>query len=274
MTHAPDPAGPSSPAEEDGQGPAHRWWGLWVIAIIALVGLAALTGVLEFGTGTEPEPESADPATPAAPSLQGDCSAEEEASLDCRMMAAFASLDDFWSEQASELGIDYAAPGMALFAATTDRCASIPDATGPFYCPLDRAIYLDTDFLVELADEPMIEDGDLAQSYVLAHVWAHHVQEVSGLRDRVAESERESPAREQLRLEVQADCLAGAWLPERLPSARVAELVEASTLPPPAEGGEPVERWDLAETDQRVRWFEAGAAGGVDACDTFAAETL
>lgn len=276
MTHAPDHEERAAPTGEDVDGPGHRRRGLWIIAIVAFVALAALVGLLDDDrAGTESDPPPADPADPAAPSAQGDCSADEAQSLDCRMMAAFTSIDDFWSDEAADLRIAYSAPGMTLYAGTTDRCSSIPDATGPFYCALDRVVYLDTDFLTDLAGEPMIEDADLAQSYVLAHVWAHHVQELSGLRDQVLQSERETPAREQLRLELQADCLAGAWMPETLGSERVAGLVEATTLPEPgAPDAAVVERWDLAETEQRVRWFDTGATGGAAACDTFAADDL
>lgn len=236
--------------------------GLWAIAATAIVALFVLLRLLDVDvTGAERVP---DPSPPAAPTVEAGCG-ESPDSRECGLMTAFASLDEFWTEQAAELGIDYSAPGMTMFSRSTDQCAAVPDASGPFYCPLDQVVYLDTDVLDHLTASAPAEAHAFIQSYTLAHEWAHHIQSLSGIHDQVARSEREAPAQEELRLELQAECLAGAWAADAS-SEQVTTAIEATAAAASSE----VESWAVGSTEQRERWFTIGMTRGVPGCDTFA----
>ncbi|RIJ09644.1 neutral zinc metallopeptidase, partial [Clavibacter michiganensis subsp. insidiosus] len=139
--------------------------------------------------------------------------AEANASVECRMAGAADSLDTYWTTAASEVGIaDYASPDFSLFSdATSTGCGEATSATGPFYCPPDRRLFVDTTFFDELRTRFGASGGPLAQMYVVGHEWGHHLQQLSGAFDR-ADRSGTGPDSDSVRLEVQADCYAGAWV--------------------------------------------------------------
>jgi predicted metalloprotease len=163
-------------------------------------------------------------------------------------------------------------------------CGDAQSAMGPFYCPADERVYVDLGFFDELARR-FGAPGDFAQAYVLAHELGHHVQKLTGTERRVRESQRASPERENalsVRMELQADCYAGAWahgaaqrdllepgdLEEGLAAAsavgddRIQEMSGSSVHP---------ESFTHGSAAQRSEWFKRGyASGDPRACDTFA----
>ncbi|MFT2710675.1 neutral zinc metallopeptidase [Clavibacter sp. Sh2126] len=217
--------------------------------------------------------------------------ADANASVDCRMAGAADSLDTYWTTAAPEAGVaDYASPGFSLFdAATTTGCGEASSATGPFYCPPDQRLFVDTTFFEELRTRFGASGGPLAQMYVVGHEWGHHIQQLSGAFDR-ADRRGTGPTSDSVRLEVQADCYAGAWVGaaseirddtgtaflEPVSDAEVREALDAAAAVgddriQAASGGEvDPHTWTHGSAEQRQRWFEAGRAGGPSACDTFA----
>jgi predicted metalloprotease len=216
---------------------------------------------------------------------------EANAGVECRMAGAADSLDTYWTTAAREAGVaDYVSPGFSLFdAATTTGCGEASSATGPFYCPPDQRLFVDTTFFEELRTRFGASGGPLAQMYVVGHEWGHHIQQLSGAFDR-ADRRGTGPTSDSVRLEVQADCYAGAWVGaaseirddsgtaflEPVSTAEVADALDAAAAVgddriQAASGGEvDPHAWTHGSADQRQRWFEAGRAGGPTACDTFA----
>jgi predicted metalloprotease len=170
--------------------------------------------------------------------------------------------------------------------ATDSGCGPASSATGPFYCPTDRTMYLDLSFFREL-DRRFGAPGDFAQAYVIAHEMGHHVQTLLGTNAAVQRESREDPdvANElSVRLELQADCFAGVW------GASVAERgilepgdVEEGIAAAEAVGDDRIQRRTQGRIDpetfthgtseQRARWFRAGLeSGDPAACDTFSGD--
>jgi len=216
---------------------------------------------------------------------------EANASVECRMAGAADSLDTYWAAEAPAVGIaDYARPGFSLFdAATTTGCGEASSATGPFYCPPDRRLFVDTSFFDELRTRFGASGGPLAQMYVVGHEWGHHIQQLTGAFDR-ADRRGTGPESDSVRLEVQADCYAGAWIGaasqvrddagtaflEPVTAAEVADALDAAAavgddrIQASGGGGVDPDTWTHGSAEQRQRWFETGRAGGPTACDTFA----
>jgi predicted metalloprotease len=263
---------------------------LVVVAVILVqqftgVDLSQLVGG-QGGTGAGSSSEQQDEA------IEGCTTGREaNASVECRMAGAADSLDTYWTAAAPEAGVtDYVSPGFSLFdAATTTGCGEASSATGPFYCPPDQRLFVDTTFFDELRTRFGASGGPLAQMYVVGHEWGHHIQQLSGAFDR-ADRRGTGPTSDSVRLEVQADCYAGAWVGaaseirddsgtaflEPVSTAQVRDALDAAAAVgddriQAASGGEvDPHTWTHGSADQRQRWFEAGRAGGPTACDTFA----
>jgi predicted metalloprotease len=266
--------------------------GTGVVAIIVVALINQFTGVDLSGlvggsTGGSPEQIAAAP-------LEG-CTtgADANASIDCRMAGAADSLDTYWEAEAPALGLDaYATPDFFLFTSSVDTgCGGATSATGPFYCPPDRALYVDTDFFDQLREQYGASAGPLAQMYVVGHEWGHHIQQLTGAFDR-ADRSATGPGSDTIRLEVQADCYAGAWVGaastveddagttflEPVTDAQIADALDAAAAVgdriQEASGGRvDSDSWTHGSAEQRQRWFDTGRAGGPAACDTFSVPT-
>jgi uncharacterized protein len=201
-------------------------------------------------------------------------------------------LDDvqnFWSDTFRQNGSQYRRAKLVLFeGGTNSGCGGATEQIGPHYCPADENIYLDLDFFRDLRDD-FDAPGDFAQAYVLAHEVAHHVQHVRGISDDVHRASREDPDQANelsIRLELQADCLAGVWAftaYERslLESGDLQEGLDAAAavgddrIQEEATGRVDRESWTHGSSEQRMRWFSAGYADGdPNDCNTFDAEEL
>ena len=126
-----------------------------------------------------------------------------------------ASTEDQWSQQFQAMGRTYEPPGMVFYSrGASSGCGQADSRMGPFYCPADRRIYLDTTFFDELARR-FAAPGDFAQAYVIAHEVGHHIQLLTGIEQRVRSAQSGASRAQsnaiQVRMELQADCLAGAW---------------------------------------------------------------
>jgi predicted metalloprotease len=198
-----------------------------------------------------------------------------------------ADTEDVWNELfASQLGQPYREPELVLFTgAVRSGCGFAGAAVGPFYCPADEKAYLDLSFFRELSDRFGAE-GDFARAYVVAHEIGHHVQNLLGIsgevsrRQQAARSEEEAN-RWSVRLELQADFLAGVWahhadrMKDILEPGDIAEALRAAnaigddTLQRQAQGRVVPDSFTHGSSEQRVRWFRLGyETGDLDQLDT------
>jgi len=199
-----------------------------------------------------------------------------------------ASTEDVWRRQlAGREG--YRLPTLVLFSdEVQSACGFNSAAVGPFYCPLDEKVYIDLSFFAEL-ERRFGAPGDFAQAYVVAHEVGHHVQNLLGISEKVRDFQRQASREEanalSVRMELQADCLAGVWGHEAGRDADLLEPgdVEEGLAAAAAIGDDRIQRrargytvpetWTHGSGEMRVRWLRRGLDGGrLDACDTFAAD--
>lgn len=130
---------------------------------------------------------------------------------DCRVLATIESLDAFWNDALPAVGVSNRLPGVVVFdRSTSSGCGQATSATGPFYCPTDQTMYVDTTFFDELA-EFGYEQGNLAEAYVVAHEYGHHIQNELGIFS-IADRTATGPDSDTVKVELMADCLAGVWV--------------------------------------------------------------
>ncbi|WP_191060912.1 KPN_02809 family neutral zinc metallopeptidase [Geminicoccus harenae] len=214
---------------------------------------------------------------------QGGGAGDEQAEF---TSAVLASTEDVWHELFQADGQTYQEPGLVLFTdATQSGCGFAQGATGPFYCPGDRKVYLDLGFFDELSQR-FGAPGDFAQAYVIAHEVGHHVQNLLGILPQVHEAQagadRASANALSVRVELQADCLAGVWANRADRSRGVIEPgdVEEALDAAASVGDDRImraagrraspESFTHGSSEQRVEWFTRGLQSGeVSDCNTF-----
>lgn len=192
-----------------------------------------------------------------------------------------ADLEETWGRIFQASGQQYQAPVLVLFNdAVQSACGSASSASGPFYCPADRKVYLDLSFFREL-DQRFGAPGDFAQAYVVAHEVGHHVQNVLGINDQVARARGSADGNAMsVRLELQADCFAGVWgfhaqKKDLLDPGDVEEGLAAAA----AIGDDRLTRGRVSPDSfthgtsaQRAKWLRQGlSTGNINQCDTFRA---
>ncbi len=202
-----------------------------------------------------------------------------------------ADTEDTWSELFRRGGVSYEEPTLVLFSgAVSSACGYAQSATGPFYCPGDRKVYLDLSFFKALKDQ-MQAPGDFAQAYVIAHEIGHHVQTLLGITDKVNALRRRVSQTDGNRLsvlmELQADCLAGTWAhhadkmrnilePGDIDEAlNAAGMIGDDHLQKQSRGYVVPDSFTHGTSAQRIRWFKRGySSGDMQSCDTFSADGL
>ena len=251
---------------------------LGIIALIAgpLLGID-LTGLLGGGAapggGTEP----------AGGSVIENCDTGQDANenVDCRMAGAQLALDDFWSENVE----NYSAPQLIVVdGATNTACGTASNAVGPFYCPPDQTVYIDPTFFQLMQQQFGASAGNLAQLYIVGHEWGHHIQNITGDMEKYPNNGT-GPGSNGVRMELQADCYAGAWI------GRMTEQTDADGDPyllTPTEtelrdalnaastvGDDNIqeqsgvvnpESWTHGSSTQRQYWFANGYENGLGVC--------
>jgi predicted metalloprotease len=202
-----------------------------------------------------------------------------------------ADTEDGWNEVFRQMGRKYEEPRLVLFTDVIQSgCGFASGATGPFYCPQDRRVYIDLGFFRQL-QERLGAGGDFAEAYVIAHEVGHHVQKLLGITDRVDAARRRASEAESnrlsVRLELQADFLAGVWARY---ADRVKHVVEAGDIEEAIRAANAVgddrlqsrsrgyvvpDSFTHGTSEQRVRWFRRGyETGDVSQGDTFNAREL
>jgi predicted metalloprotease len=214
-----------------------------------------------------------------------------EAQLRQFVAVVLADTEDNWTEIFRGLGRSYEEPTLVLFSgAVQSACGFAQSAMGPFYCPANRKLYIDLSFYDDLRNR-FGAPGDFAQAYVIAHEVGHHVQTLLGISDRVhrarQRADEETANALSVRLELQADCLAGVWahhadrMRQLLEEGDIKEGLNAASaigddrLQMQSRGYVTPESFTHGSAAQRVRWFRQGIeTGSLNTCDTFASTQL
>ncbi len=257
--------------------------GIVVVLIVMAVfgGLGNLGGLIGGGQqSSAPTTQSGRPSAGTDTSTSCRLNAESKAACD-----TFSSANATWQALFAQQGAQFVSPKLVFFGSQGGRsgCGAAQSAMGPFYCPTDRGIYLDTDFFGELANR-FGAKGDFAQDYVIAHEFGHHIQNLLGTSDKVQSVQRSSSETEgnaaSVRLELQADCYAGVWAArnrDRMEPGDVEEGMTAAraigddTLQRESQGRVVPDSFTHGSSAQRMTWLKRGLESGDPAqCDTFA----
>lgn len=284
---------PSQVQDRRGMGRGAKVGGGIGGGIILLI--AALFGInpnlLEGLAGPVQEPQSQSQGT--APACK--TGADADARVDCRILGTVNSLNAFWPAYLGQYNRQYPQPETVIFEAATETgCGAATSAVGPFYCPADTTAYFDPAFFQELVDRFGSSGGPLAQEYVVAHEFGHHVQNLLGNLDR-AQQDPQGPESGAVRVELQADCYAGLWTRyatttpdpntgqpflEPLKEQDLKDALSAAAavgddrIQEAATGRVSPEAWTHGSSEQRQKWFYQGySSGDINQCDTFSVAT-
>ena len=269
-----------------GGGMAKGGIGVILIAVVAMfLGLdpSMVLGLLGGGGQTATSPQVSQQA-PAKRPPEGDQMAKF-------VSVVLADTEDTWTGLFKQSGSQYKVPKLVLFrGAVQSACGRAEAAMGPFYCPGDQKVYIDLAFFDDL-QRRFNAPGEFARAYVIAHEVGHHVQNLLGIADKVdAQRKRLSEVeynKLQVRMELQADCLAGIWAHHANRTRNILERgdVEAAMAAATAIGDDRLqeqsrgyvtpESFTHGSSQQRVRWFRHGLdSGQIAQCNTFQAREL
>lgn len=264
--------------------------GMRPAAVGGVGGIGAIVIVLValfFGVDPSALLQQVDPGPSQTETASGPAPQDEMSQF---LAAVLGSTEDTWGAVFQEAGSRYAPPTLVRFSgAVGSACGSASAAMGPFYCPADRKVYIDTAFFDELSRR-FGAPGKFAEAYVVAHEVGHHVQNLLGIMDKVnaLRSRGGADGNElSVRVELQADCFAGVWAKRGDQQARFIEPgdVESAMKAAAAVGDDALQKqsqgyvvpdsFTHGSSEQRVRWFRRGFDGGnPTTCDTFSAQTL
>lgn len=254
--------------------------GVVVVALVAMFFGVDPTMLLQ-GLQTEQPGEQA---------VQRSAPSREDPAADF-VAAVLGSTEDTWSEIFAQAGREYSRPTLVLFTgAVESACGFAQAAVGPFYCPADQKLYIDLAFFHDL-QQRFQAPGDFAQAYVIAHEVGHHVQNLLGIAERVQRARQRADASGanalSVRVELQADCLAGVWANHADQSRQILESgdIEEGLNAAAAVGDDRIqmqsrgyvspESFTHGTAAQRAAWFRRGLnKGALSQCDTFSAAKL
>jgi hypothetical protein len=253
---------------------------LGIIALIAgpLLGID-LSGL--FGGGAAPGGGS----EPAGGSVIENCKtgSDANADVDCRMAGAQLALDEYWGANVE----NYSAPQLIVVdGATNTACGTASNAVGPFYCPPDQTVYIDPTFFQLMQQQFGASAGNLAQLYIVGHEWGHHIQYITGVMDAYPNNGT-GPDSNGVRVELQADCYAGAWIgriseqeddngvpylqptteEQRVDALNAAFTVGDDNIQEQSSGTVNPESFTHGTSEQRQRWFAEGYENGLGVCE-------
>ncbi len=261
------------------------------IGLLILV-VAMLLGVDPGGVVSQQPMNTPGAVAPGFDLSQCKTGADANKYVQCRVVATGNSVDAVWHQ----LMHGYTRPNVRLFTSSVNTgCGPATTAVGPFYCPVDRTAYFDTDFFKELVDRFGSSGGPFAQEYVVAHEYGHHVQNLQGILGRAQQGAQGSGGN-GVRTELQADCYAGVWahyastvkqqstgVPylQPLSDQDISDALSAAAsvgddrIQKETSGRVNPESWTHGSSAQRQKWFTIGyQTGDPNKCDTFSAANL
>jgi predicted metalloprotease len=263
-----------------GGGLAVGGGGIGLVIAIIYVLLGGNPGdLLGGGSGAGVDPNTPQSSALASCKTGADANARE----DCQIVGYVDSIQKFWEGQIQ----GYTKAKTVLFTdGVSTGCGDATSQTGPFYCPVDKQVYLDLGFFTELEQRFGAKDAPFARAYVLAHEYGHHVQDLLGDLQPGSDT---GPTSRSVRTELQADCYAGVWAHNAQSTGFIQPLTQAQIAAADAAakavgddhiqassgGGVHPDSFTHGTSEQRVRWFTTGYQSGKPAdCDTFNAPSL
>ncbi len=264
-----------------------------ILGLIAVIVLGVLGGTGHLGLGGSGSSSQADNGN-----LQRNCSADNPDRLqrtDCRNVLYVNSIQAYWQDAMPQsFGGDYQQAPTRFFTRSVDTaCGAADSGVGPFYCPGDKAVYIDLSFYDELAGQQFGAPGQFAQAYVLAHEYGHHIQDLNGTEAKVRRAQQQDPGnagRYSISLELQADCFAGVWAKHAAETTDkqgnklftnvsqqdmnealgAAQAVGDDTIQRRSGGAINQDTWTHGSGEQRQHWLSTGfSSGDPKSCRTF-----
>jgi predicted metalloprotease len=253
-----------------------------IILVLIVVGIIYFAGGGLGGGGNAAQVQEPGASSDLATACQ--TGEDANARLDCRIVGYVNSINAYWQDEgAPALGMAYRPAVTTLFTNSVETgCGSASTDVGPFYCPVDDYVYIDLGFF-DVLTQLGGANAPLAQAYVVAHEYGHHIQDLNGTLQRAQDGET-GPTSNQVRVELQADCYAGVWTANavdteyiepisesELQSAiQTAEAVGDDRIQSKTQGQVSPETWTHGSAAQRQAWFETGyRSADPTTCDTF-----
>ena len=254
-----------------------------IVTLIVVLAIVLLGGNPVGGGGLGPLDDLAGQTAgtgPPAATLE-DCQTGQDANEreDCRILAVINSVQAYWTKALR----NYEPARTRFFdGSVSTGCGAASSSVGPFYCPRDRYVYIDLGFFDELESRFGASGGPLAQAYVLAHEYGHHVQNLTGVLDRATSGDT-GPQSDAVRVELQADCYAGIWVANAKRTGLIEEITRRDVqdalsaaqavgddrIQEKVQGRVTPESWTHGSAEQRQSWLVRGIeSGSPNSCDT------